>query len=239
MRHDHPRVRVLTQQRIEHGHVRGRLQHPTLAAKAVLQELQHPAVVRVDRLLVDAGVPRGERWGLLAADPLLARERRHREPDALTRNTRPHLVHRAVLGYELVPELDVGLALLDARVRFVGRLLGRRARVPRLPRQRHPMRGVLRQQLVQDRRPRARQTDDEERPLDALVRDRGRGPVRLLDAQPRLERVHDVGAAQDATDQGELRFRVEASAEDLEPLAPDVVRAEVRQAGVVPGLGQQ
>ena len=53
----------------------------------------------------------------------------------------------------------------------VGRRLGRRPRMLHLPRHRHAARRVLRHQLVQDRRPRARQPDDEERRRDRAVRD--------------------------------------------------------------------
>ncbi len=58
----------------------------------------------------------------------------------------------------------------DARVGLVGRALRRRPRVHHLPRHRHAVRRILRQELVQDRRAGARQADDEERALDAPAR---------------------------------------------------------------------
>ncbi len=53
----------------------------------------------------------------------------------------------------------------------VRRALGRRARVQQLPRARDAVRGILREQLVQDRRARSAGADDEHRRVDALVED--------------------------------------------------------------------
>ena len=73
------------------------------------------------------------------------------------------LVHRPVLGRDQVPERVLLVGGRDARVGRVGRALGRRARMQQLPRARHAVRGVLREQLVQDRRARPAGADDEHR----------------------------------------------------------------------------
>ena len=92
---------------------------------------------------------------------------------ALLRQPRAHRVHRLEAGDHELDAVEQLLRRGDARIGVVGRGLGRRERVVDLPRERHAVRGILREQVVQDRRAGARLADDHDRRHDVDVGDLG------------------------------------------------------------------
>jgi hypothetical protein len=159
-----------------------------------------------------------------------AREVVRGERDALLRQARSHRVHRLEAGDQPVDAAEVLLHLRDPRIGVVRRALGRRPRVHDLPRHRHPVRRVLREKLVQDGRAGARQTDHEDRPADLPGPDLGMPRVRVHHAQAVREKPHDVGARDQAAEDGKVRLALEAIEQPAEGLAEALV-AEVGEAG--------
>ena len=170
------RVGVLGHQRVELPQVRRRLQQP-LTRHTRLQVLQEHSVIAVGRMMV----------GLIQQPPVVAGQAvLHREDhaaelaggdaDALLTDQRAHRMKRQQARDDLLGHLDAGLGFGDPRVGVVGLGLRQRARVVDLPRQRWPQRGILGEQVEQDRRPGARLAHDEDRPGDRLGRDVGMSP---------------------------------------------------------------
>jgi hypothetical protein len=174
----------------------------------------------------------------MAAHQLLAPERMRGELDALDGQSGAELVHGPVLGHDLVPELHLKRSARDARVVLLVAGLGRGAGVAHLPVQRHAVRGVLGQQLVQDRGPGARQPGDEDGRRHGLARDLGPALAPVGELEPVLEPVHDVAARDQAPERVQLRLRVEGAHEDTVGLE-EVVAAEVREAALRARLGEQ
>ena len=92
---------------------------------------------------------------------------------ALLRQPRAHRVHRLEAGDHELDAVEQLLRRRDARVGVVGRGLGRRQRAVDLPRERHAVRGILREEVVQDRRAGAGLADDHDRRHDVGVGDLG------------------------------------------------------------------
>ena len=103
---------------------------------------------------------------------------------ALLREQRAHRVHRLEAGDHELDAVEQLLRRRDARIGVVGRGLGRRQRPVDLPRERHAVRGVLREEVVQDRRAGARLADDDDRRHDVGVGDLGMLLAPLDDAEP-------------------------------------------------------
>ena len=83
-----------------------------------------------------------------------------------------------------------------------------RQRCERFPRERRAQLRIEREQFEQDRRARARRTDDEQRRVDRLgVRSAGRARPRVLESQPGLEDAQHLAAREHAPEQVQLRLR--------------------------------
>src|SRR5207244_11499814 len=89
------------------------------------------------------------------------------------------------------------------------------------------MRRILGEELVEDRRPGARQADDEDRPADVLLLDLGMAVADRGHTEPVLEQADEIRARDQASEQrqpGLVRERLEQLPEPLtEPAAPDVL----------------
>ena len=168
------RVRVLGEQRAEAPEVAGRLQHPARRRVPRLQVLQVEAVPAV----------RGRHVGFVEQPVRVRRHAVLRREDhaaevaaghahALLRQQRAHRVHRLEAGDHELDAVEQLLRRRDARIGVVGRGLGRRQRAIDLPRERHAVRGILREEVVQDRGAGARLADDDDRRHDVGVGDLG------------------------------------------------------------------
>ena len=113
---------------------------------------------------------------------------------------------------------------------IASRRLGGRKRLAHLEGERRAQRGILREQLVQDRRAGARQARDEDRRGDGRGLDRRLALAGVDHAQPVREPLDQIGARERATDVVELRLRLERAQEDAQRLA-EVGVAEIGEAG--------
>ncbi len=160
-----------------------------------------------------------------------AREVVRRERHALLRQPRAHRVHPLEARDH---PIDAGEPLLDhgdPRVGLVGRALRRRVRKHDLPGHRHAVGRILREELVQDRRARARQTDDDDRALDTSGGDLGMPGARRHHAQPVGEEAHEVGARDHATEQRQGGLALEPVEQQAERRPKRVVSEVVETRG--------
>ncbi len=133
-------------------------------------------------------------------------------------------------GHGRVHQRDLEVGGGGARVGEPARGLGRRDREERLPEQRHAVRRILHQQLVQQRGAAAAEARHEDRGLDALRQHRGALPDPLLDAQAVLEDALDLAPREEPPEQREPRLALERG-EQLRERAPEPVVAEIVEAG--------
>ena len=210
MRLHEQRVRVLVEQRAETPQVPGRLQHPARRGMPRLQVLQVKAVIAV----------RGRHVGFVdqplrvRGHAVLRREDHAAEvaaghAHALLRQQRAHRVHRLEAGNDELDALEQLLRRGDARVGVEGRGLGRRQRAIDLPRERHAVGGILREEVVQDRRAGARLTDDHDRRDDVGVGDLGMLLAPLDESEARREIVDDLARDDLLAELVQARFGVE------------------------------
>ena len=238
MRLDDARVGILGEERVERPEMARALQHPALRRTPPLEVLQLAAMRRVDPAQIGPVEPR-----LVARDAMRGREQHAREVvrgerDALLRQLRAHRVHRLEAGDQAVDARQMLVDRGDARVGLVGGALRRRPGMHHLPGHRHAVRRVLRQQLVQDRRPGPRQADDEERAFDPAGRDLGMRRVHGGHAQAILEQTDDIGTGDHAAERGEAGLGLEGVQQTPQRLAERRL-AEVGEAGRPPRPGQQ
>ena len=139
-------------------------------------------VVALHPLLVGRHVV--HRWKLKAAEGW-----RH-DHQALFRQPRPQLVHRAqVRRQQALEHAQLAFGFGDARIGLVAVAFGRRNGLHQFPRQRRAVGGILCQQPMQQRGSAARKADDEERPLDRLLGDLGAALAVLFEPQALLEQA--------------------------------------------------
>ena len=163
-------IGVLGEQRIEPAQVHRALQHPAVSHVSALQMLEEMPVVAVSGCVVLAVHPcliarhvedhvkLGAKHGLRENRNALLRELCANFVDRGER--RGHRIH--------VPETRSRLA--DARVRLVRGAFRRRIWKLHLPGERCAVRGVLREEVVENRRTRPRKSHDEHRPIDRKLR---------------------------------------------------------------------
>ena len=136
-------------------------------------------------------------------------------------------MHRFVCGLQFRPErvhqmpdttdrLDIGSERLAGMEQF--------------PRARRAVRGIEREQLVQDRRARATGSHDEHRLDDRLVEDRRVSRPQRREQQPLPQRAQQFGARHDATRDREPRLGAQRIQEHVE-MRPPRVAAEVVETG--------
>ena len=183
---------------------------------------------RVDRTQIRALEP-----GLVARNAVArvedhAREVVSGERYALLRQPRPHRVHGLEAGQHPVDPAEVLLDLRDARIALEARTLGRRPGVHHLPGHRHAIRGVLRQQLVQDRGARARQADHEHGLADRSLFDFRMPHARVVHAQAVLEQTQQIAPREHAAERREVRLGLERNEQTAQRLAEARV-AEIRR----------
>ena len=236
MRLHDPRLGIDREERVERPQVARGFEDPALGGTAPLQVLELPAVRRVDPAEVGAREP-----GVVPGDVVGGREEHAREVvrgerDALLRQSRAHRVHRLEGRQQPVDAGEVLLDGGDARIALVGRALGWRPGMHHLPGQRNAIRGVLGEELVEDRRSGARQADDEDRPADRAVLDLGMAAADRGHAEPVLEQADEVGTHDQASEQRQPGLALERLQQPRERLAESVV-AEVLEAGRPHGAG--
>ena len=214
------RVGILGEQRVERPQMSGRLQHPALGRTPPLEILQLAPVRRVHPAHVGGRATLDSSASACVVVKIM-----------LAKSCAVSATHscgsRAPIGCIAlkfgISRSTPGQVLLDrgdARVGLVGGALGRRMHVHHLPRHRHPVGGILRQQLVQDRRPGARQTDDEERPLDRARRRSRDARFRAATMRRRFSSSRARSRARDdAPEQRERGLALEAVEQDAERLA--------------------
>ena len=145
---------------------------------------------------------------LVRAAPLVRQELEHRGEDALVRLVAVVVVHRLVGRLEVGPERVHRMARPAGRFGFRVGADGL-AGVEELPGERHPVRRVEGEQLVQDRRARAAGAHHEHGGDDRLVEDRGVGLPPLRQQQPLPERPQQLGAGDDPPGQREVGLGLE------------------------------
>ena len=123
---------------------------------------------------------------------------------------------------------------LDARIAVLGRALGRRHRLRRLPDAQRARARILREQVRERGAARARQPHHEDRRGHFLRLDLGVAREPVLDAQALREVRKDAAAPDHAAEVVELRPR-EVAEQHVEPLAEARV-AEVREAACARAL---
>ena len=230
------RVRVLGEQRAEAPDVPGRLQHPARRRDAATAGA--------------AGSCRCQRYaGAMSASSSSQRAydgTRYCVGKIMLRKSPPVMrTHScgssAPIGcIAWKPGMTSSTPSSDARatsamrgIGVVGRGLGRRARTVDLPRERHAVRGILREEVVQDRRAGARLADDDDRRDDVDVGDLGMLLAPLDDAEAVRQIVDELARRRSArrarADAASVAQRVD---EPLEAFLPGVL-AEVVEAGRV------
>src|SRR5207247_547115 len=152
------------------------------------------------------------------------------EDAALRGEERPDRMGRGEPRRQASEPADVACRPYDAPVGVVGGALGRRRGAPELPVARRPVRGVLREEPVEEGRPGARKPGEDERPSDLLVADLGVLPPIVLDAEPVHEHAAQIVARGDAADESQARLGLDRGEETLERLAEGRI-AEVVEAG--------
>ena len=200
VRLDVARVGVLGLEGREGPEVRARLHDPPVAAVVPPEELQVAPVQPVRRRHVRLrGHPAHVRREVVLAPEDHALEVATRDAHALLREPRAGRVHRLHLGSRRVTEVDARLHVVDARVGVVRRRLGWRDRAVDLPAQRHAIRRVLAEEIVQDRRAGATHADHHDDRPDVGARDVGVLVVPVHDLEP-VREVADqvVGCDRDA-----------------------------------------
>ena len=146
----------------------------------------------------------------VASAPVVREELVERDEDALVREVARVGVHGLVLGLHVVPEPGDQIADLGAVAPF-----DRVHRVLHLPHGRGAGGGVAGHQLVEDRGARARAAHDEDRLVDRGLQDLGPTTPELGELQPVAQRLEDLGADQQPTDQVELRLFLQRRHEHL------------------------
>jgi hypothetical protein len=218
---DDPRLGIHREQRAQLEQVARRLEQPALAALALLERLQEAPVVAIGGTVVGLGEVGLVGGHVVAATPLVGQELVHRDEDALVGQVARVGVHRLVLGLEVVPEGRLRVADLAQGV-----ARERLDRVLDLPHRGRAVRGIEREQLVQDRGARARAADHEHGREDRLAQDLGPLPPQLGELEPVAQRAHDLRARDETAGEGQPRLALERLDEQLEVGAP-LVAAEV------------
>ena len=189
-------------------------------------------MARLQVLEIDAMPPIGGREvGLVLQPPrvrrhpVLRREDQARElargdAHAFLREPRPERVHRTEARDEQLGAGERRLHLVDTWIGVVRRGLGWGQRLVDLPRERHPGRAVLRQQVVEHRRAGAGLAHDHDRWHHVA-----RGDVRMLgavaqDSGTRREVARELAGCDLHTQLVELRFAPQRLDETLEAIAP-------------------
>jgi hypothetical protein len=164
----------------------------------------------------------------LATQELFASKRVGREVDALTGKARAHLVHRAELRNQVVPEVEYPFGGVDPGIGVAAFRSRWRAGEASFPGQRCPELRVLSQELVENRGTGSWESDDEDGAVDSLLANLGLVVDEVRDSKAILEKVEQVGAHEHTPQKREAGFAVEAAGEYLERL-DEVVWTEVRE----------
>jgi hypothetical protein len=203
-----------------------RLAEPAAPGLLPLQRFQHALVVSVDRRGIRAVHVLVIGGDLVEGHDRVAHEAEAPERGVLRGQVPRDLVHRLDLRRHADPlrgnEISAALRGLvaAARDRGVDREVG-------LPEERRAQRGILVEQLLQDRSAAAAEARNEDRFLDRCVEDLGMAAQQIGELEARAEPQQDLAARREAAHQVELRFFVERLQEHAEGLAP-IVAAEVR-----------
>jgi hypothetical protein len=147
-------------------------------------------------------------------------------------------VHRLPLGRDAVVDRDEVVGLLDPWIRQVGRLLGRRRGIERLPALDDPELRIARQRLVQDGGAGPAVTEEHDGLLDHLFVDLRILLEVVLHSQPGFEIDDELRAREQAARQVQVRLGFNCLEQRTEVLDPAVV-AEVIQPGVAPSFREQ
>ena len=139
-------------------------------------------------------------------------------------------------GDELLAHLQLSLGLSDARIGEVGVGLRHRIGVVDLPGQRCAQRGILSQQVVEDRGAGAGLADDDDGALDALTGHLGICLAPVGDLQPVAQRQDHIGGGHLHPDGGQIGLCDQIIDEPRQVLPPAIGVTEVIAAGQFAGL---
>ena len=232
-----PRVRMGLEQHAEMVRVARPLQHPGLLLEPVLQHLEHASVPRVRGAHVVACEVVGvRRYRVVGRDHVGPHVDPHRGR-VLAGDARALLVHAVECGRQCSRHADVAVGERGSADRCRGRRVGWRCGRPVLPRHRRPQRGVRREELVQDRRPRAWAAGDDDGRDHTPVVDRRIGDDTRRQTRATLQEPQDHLAHPPSTDDVEIGLldRPDQHRERLR----ERVAAEVVGRGPEDGFGDE
>jgi hypothetical protein len=151
--------------------------------------------------------------------------------DALDRQARSEGVDGLEVRSEQVEPPELSLGVRDAWVGFVAGRLGRGRWRHDLPGLRRAACRILGDEVMQERRSRPGQADDEERTGNPLVGDAGMTLAILGQAQAVGEQAEQISASHDPAEQREPRLRLQPL-EDYAQRRAELVAAEIVEAGL-------